>query len=352
MRKITLLFMLFCVSVNIAQTKVYMTNEGNGVYTIPCKVNGIPLKFIFDTGASDVVISLSEARFMLKNGYLNSNDIVGTSYSQIANGQITENTKIILREIEIQGLKLYDVTASVIHELSAPLLLGQSAIQKLGKIQLNGNELTIYNGANTNSDCSYESIIPFKIGMSDFDISFFVLKNKDYEIVDDSFLIKQRHRKEYVDYLKKDVDKGYLVVKKKFQNCINSNITYRLSLVNDYLYRIDFDFGVGTSTSENIEQMLTNFEFLKSIIPEEYSKYSEYTNTDSDTGAKIGEGIVFFTSEGSEQRKNRKYFKPNECDIGYSLKVVKQSDGKTITFNNAVLTIIDLRKTVLTNKGY
>lgn len=344
--------MLFFVNMSIAQTRVIMTNEGNGVYTIPCKVNGISLKFIFDTGASDVVISLSEARFMLKNGYLNSSDIVGTSYSQIANGQITENTKIILREIEIQGLKLYDVTASVIHELSAPLLLGQSAIQKLGKIQLNGNELTIYNVGDTSSECSFENIIPFKIGMSDFDISLFVLKNQGYKIADDSFLVSRRHYKEYLDYLKKEVDKGYLVVTKNFQNCINADITYRLCFVNDYLYRIDFDFSVGTSTSENIEQMLTNFEFLKSIIPEEYSKYSEYTSTNPDTGEKIGQGIIFFTSEGSEQRKNSKYFKPNEYDIGYTLKPIKQSDGKTITFNNAVLTIVDLRKTVLTNKGY
>ncbi|TDE04818.1 retropepsin-like aspartic protease family protein [Flavobacterium sandaracinum] len=352
MRKITLFFMLFYVSVNIAQTQVHMTNEGNGVYTIPCKVNGIPLKFIFDTGASDVVISLSEARFMLKNGYLNADDIVGTSYSQIANGQITENTKIILREIEIQGLKLYDVTASVIHELSAPLLLGQSAIQKLGKIQLNGNELTIYNGAVTNSDCSFESIIPFKIGMSDFDISIIVLKNKDFKITDDSFLAKQRNRKEYVDYLKKDIEKGYLVVTKKFQNCINADITYRLSLVNDYLYRIDFDFSVGKSTSENIEKMLENYEFLKTIIPKEYEYISEYTSTNPDTGLKIGEGISLYTAEGLEQRKNSKYFKPNEFDLGYTLKPIKDFSEKTIIYNNAVLRIVDLRKTVLTNKGY
>lgn len=352
MRKIILLFMLFCVSVNFAQTRVFMIDEGNGVYTIPCKVNGIPLKFIFDTGASDVVISLSEARFMLKNGYLNSDDIIGTSYSQIANGQITENTKIILREIEIQGLKLYDVTASVIHELSAPLLLGQSAIQKLGRIQLNGNELTIFDEAGVSSDCSFESIIPFKIGMSDFDISLIVLKNKDFKIEDDSFLIKQRHRKEYVDYLKKEVDKGYLVVRKKFRNCINADITYRLSLVNDYLYRIEFDFSVGTSTPENIEQMLNNFEFLKTIIPKEYEYISEYTSKNPDTGLKIGDGITFYTAEGHEQRKTSKYFKPNDFDLGYTLKHITDFSEKTIIYNNAVLRIVDLRKTVLTNKGY
>ena len=49
----------------------------------------------------------------------------------------------MIRELEIGGIKLQNIEASVIHELSAPLLLGQSAIQKLGKIQINGNELIL-----------------------------------------------------------------------------------------------------------------------------------------------------------------------------------------------------------------
>ena len=329
-----------------------MEDEGNGVYTIPCKVNGMPLKFIFDTGATDVVISLSEALFMLKNGFLNQDDIVGTSYSQIANGQITENTKIILREIEIDGLKLYNVTASVIHKMNAPLLLGQSAIQKLGKIQLDGNELLIYNGDNSNTDCTFENIIPFKIGMSDFDISLIILKNQEYILLDDSYLAQQRHHKKYIEYLKKEVDQGYLVVRKKFKNCINADVTYRLSLINDYLYRIDFDFGIGkVDVSGNIQPMLENFEFLKSIIPEEFKFASESIIKDQETGVKIGEGITFYTAEGSTQRKNKTYLKPNEIDLDYTIKTWKEN-GKTVMYNNAVLQIVDLRKTVLNNKGY
>lgn len=353
MKKITSLILLLYNIISIAQTQVIMTDEGNGVYTIPCKVNGLPLKFIFDTGASDVVISLSEARFMLKNGYLDSNDIVGKSYSQIANGEITENTRIILKEIEIQGLVLKNVTASVIHKLGAPLLLGQSAIQKLGRIQLNGNELIIYNGSDTNSNCSLESIIPFKIGMSDFDISLFVLKNQDFKIEEDNgYLVSLRHKKEYVDYLKKEVDKGYLVIKKSFQNCIRADVTFRLSLVDDYLYEITLAFGVGTATPENIQQMLENFEFLKSIIPKEYKCIYDYNYTIPDTDIKIGKGNQYLTNEGCQQRDEKKYFKPNYYELGYSLRQIELSDGKTETYNKADLTIVDLRKTVLTYEGY
>lgn len=138
-----------------AQVRIKMTKE-NGVYTMPCTVNELRLRFIFDTGASNVCISLSEAIFMLKNGYMSESDLKGASYSQIASGEIIENTSVILREVIVGGIKLHDVEATIIHELSAPLLLGQSAIQRLGKLQIEGEELVITQGqsAQTNNGCT------------------------------------------------------------------------------------------------------------------------------------------------------------------------------------------------------
>lgn len=149
-------FIVFFLSISIcnyAQTKIKMNKEG-GVYTVPCKINGLPLKFIFDTGASDVSISLTEAMFMLKNGYLQKEDIGEEIYFSIANGDVSKGTKINIREVEFGGLKLYNIDASIVHENSAPLLLGQSVIEKLGKIQIEGTELTIINGKNVTYDYS------------------------------------------------------------------------------------------------------------------------------------------------------------------------------------------------------
>lgn len=142
-----LLILLFFFSIVNSQTKIQMEKQG-GVYYLPCKVNGLDLRFIFDTGASDVSISLSEAVFMLKNGYLSKEDIGENVYYSIANGDIAKGTKINLREIEIGGLKLKNVNASIVHELGAPLLLGQSVIENLGKIQINKDELIIIDGIN------------------------------------------------------------------------------------------------------------------------------------------------------------------------------------------------------------
>ena len=140
-----------------------MTNE-NGVYTIPCKVNGIDMNFIFDTGASNVCISLSEALFMIKNGYISQRDILGSSYAQIANGEFIENTSILIRQFQIGELKLTNVKATIVHELSAPLLLGQTAIQQLGRIIIHDDELIILDKNNSHATKASEdqSIALFK----------------------------------------------------------------------------------------------------------------------------------------------------------------------------------------------
>lgn len=117
--------------------------EYGGVYKVPCVVNDVPMDFIFDTGASSVCISLTEANFLYRQGKLTDKDFIGISYSQIANGDIVPNASVILRKIEIGNLELRDVDAIITLSSDAPLLLGQSAIQKLGIIEIEGEILRI-----------------------------------------------------------------------------------------------------------------------------------------------------------------------------------------------------------------
>lgn len=149
MKKILLILIIFISNYTFSQ-KVIQMNYENGIYTIPCKVNGIPMTFIFDTGASDVSISLTEAKFLLKQGLLDENDIKEKVKYKIANGDVEEGTKIIIKEINIDGILLNNVEASIVHHLDAPLLLGQSAISKLGSIKLDGDKLIINSEKNVN----------------------------------------------------------------------------------------------------------------------------------------------------------------------------------------------------------
>jgi len=115
----------------------------SGVYEIPCTVNDLPLKFIFDTGASDITISSLEAAFMLKNNYLNEYDFRDRRNYRTASGDIVEGTKVRLRKIKIGDLELNNVDASVVHKQNAPLLFGQSALGRFVKITIDNRNSEI-----------------------------------------------------------------------------------------------------------------------------------------------------------------------------------------------------------------
>lgn len=108
----------------------------NGVTKVKCTINGLPLYFVFDTGAADVTLSMVEANFMLKNDYLKPTDIIGTSHYMDANGDISEGTIVNLRNVNFGDLELDNVRASVVRNQKAPLLLGQSVLGRLGKIEI------------------------------------------------------------------------------------------------------------------------------------------------------------------------------------------------------------------------
>ena len=100
----------------------------------------MPLHFVFDTGASDVTISMVEATFMMKNGYLNANDVVGSQRYMDANGDVSVGTIINLKNVNFGELDLNNVRASVVRNQKAPLLLGQSVLGRLGKIEIDNSK--------------------------------------------------------------------------------------------------------------------------------------------------------------------------------------------------------------------
>lgn len=129
---------------SVGRNKVIkMEKRAGNTYQISCKVNGLPLDFIFDTGASSVTLSRKQATYMLRNGYLSKDDIIGSNAYQTASGDIAIGTVIKLKKIEISGLVLNNVEASIINSDSAPLLLGQSALSRLGKIQIDYQNSTL-----------------------------------------------------------------------------------------------------------------------------------------------------------------------------------------------------------------
>ena len=159
MKKQILLFLLLMVRiVTSAQVTIQMEKEG-GVYKVPCNVNGVKMKFIFDTGASTVSMSQTMAQFLLDGEYLSISDIKGIGHSVVADGTIVNHAIIILQDIEIGGLHLKNIQATVLESQNAPLLLGQTAISELGRITIDGNKLIIHTVDNELTDEQIEQLV-------------------------------------------------------------------------------------------------------------------------------------------------------------------------------------------------
>lgn len=116
--------------------------DGN-VLSVKCKINNLPLYFIFDTGATDISLSDVEAAFMIKNNYISEKDIIGRQQYLTADGSIIEGTVINLKKIELGELKLNNIKASVVKNQKAPLLLGQSVFNKMGKFEIDNEKMKI-----------------------------------------------------------------------------------------------------------------------------------------------------------------------------------------------------------------
>lgn len=123
-------------------SEIPFTKE-NGVCNVKCKINDLPLYFVFDTGASTVSLSMVEATFMMKNGYLSNKDVVGSSAFMDANGNVSEGTIINLKRVQFGDMNIDNVRASVVKNQKAPLLLGQSVLSRIGKIEVDNQKQVV-----------------------------------------------------------------------------------------------------------------------------------------------------------------------------------------------------------------
>ena len=66
-------------------------------------------------------------------------DVVGSQRYMDANGDVSVGTIINLKNVNFGGLDLNNVRASVVRNQKAPLLLGQSVLGRLGKIEIDNS---------------------------------------------------------------------------------------------------------------------------------------------------------------------------------------------------------------------
>ena len=79
----------------------------------------------------------------MKNGYLSERDACGDTKFSDAVGNVSEGTVFNLRKVQFGDVELDNVKASVVRNQKAPLLLGQTVLSRIGKIEIDNQQKVI-----------------------------------------------------------------------------------------------------------------------------------------------------------------------------------------------------------------
>ncbi|HSY85067.1 MAG TPA: TIGR02281 family clan AA aspartic protease [Verrucomicrobiae bacterium] len=117
---------------------VIFTMADDGQFHIRAEVGGVPVSFILDTGASDVMLTPADARRL---GFDPPN-LAYTRRYETANGTV-EGAPVTLPAVDFGPIHLTDVAASVSRADGGSSLLGMSFLRRLSSFQVEGPKLTL-----------------------------------------------------------------------------------------------------------------------------------------------------------------------------------------------------------------
>jgi aspartyl protease family protein len=117
----------------------YVVEAGaHGHFVLEALVNGVPLTFLVDTGASEIMLTLGAARAL---GFL-PQDLNFSQRFRTANGEV-RGAPVRLRELRIGQFSLYDLDASVNEAALAVSLLGMGFLEQLAGYQVEDGRLIL-----------------------------------------------------------------------------------------------------------------------------------------------------------------------------------------------------------------
>lgn len=125
-------------SVFMETGEIVVPRAEDGHYYLNININGEPIDFVVDTGASDIVLSKSDATRV----GLHPEDLNFLGQAMTANG-IVETALVRLDELALGPFIDRDVRASVNGGDMPKSLLGMSYLQRFDRIEITGNQLLL-----------------------------------------------------------------------------------------------------------------------------------------------------------------------------------------------------------------
>lgn len=113
------------------KTILIMEPTGRGTYEIrQCKINGVNVDLVLDTGAARVLISKELEEVLKANNALDPSDYFGEGTAKTAKGKMPVKS-IIIKDFEIGGIHLKNIKAAISPINGTSVLLGQSVLSNL-----------------------------------------------------------------------------------------------------------------------------------------------------------------------------------------------------------------------------
>lgn len=114
--------------------------EDGGIFVVPVQINGaITLRFVVDSGASDVQIPADVFLTLVRTKTIALSDLIGEQTYTLADGSTQEEPRFILRELKVGSYTLRNIPASV-SPVSGTLLLGQSFLSRFSQWTLDNQQ--------------------------------------------------------------------------------------------------------------------------------------------------------------------------------------------------------------------
>ncbi len=122
----------------IKDNQITIKAAQDGHFYINAKINNSEIRFMIDTGATNVSLSLKDA----KKAGINIDQLVFNQIYQTANGKALA-AATNLKELEIEGLVFRDVKASVNQSDIDISLLGMNFLKQMKKYEFSNDQLTL-----------------------------------------------------------------------------------------------------------------------------------------------------------------------------------------------------------------